>query len=356
ASATNRLEALQIIRDYVVQSIRLAGPSFTDLPLKYLSDADVTLADGYGHLADRAILLDAMLSAAGFKPEFVLASDLPSIKQITKVAKDFPLPQHFQYPLVRVMVNGQPYYLNDTDQYAKLGTTAHANRLGLALADRDLMQIKPAKNCEEKSETLYTLKLTNDGRAQVGITRRYFGSTYNARKRYFAELPPEQRRRYYQEIVSAVAQGARPDGDLITKFDGYPGIEQFSVTVDHYAVADGDYYYFDLPFGLSLFPAGSDTRTLPLFVAQDSQSQFHTEITLPKDFTRLVIAPADKKLKADGAGSARVTTSNKDGKFDITQDLKITPAIVSPDEYPTLQQTEAALREKDSRVFLLERH
>ena len=41
---------------------------------------------------DRAILLHAMLSAAGFEPEFVLASDLPPIAGITNVALAFPLP------------------------------------------------------------------------------------------------------------------------------------------------------------------------------------------------------------------------------------------------------------------------
>ena len=91
-----RLEAVKAIRDFVVKSIRLAGPSFTELPLSELSAADTTLADGYGHLADRAILFHAMLTAAGFRPEFVLASDLPPIKGIASIAKSFPLPQNFQ--------------------------------------------------------------------------------------------------------------------------------------------------------------------------------------------------------------------------------------------------------------------
>ena len=79
AKAGNKIEAVKAIRDFVAKSIRAAGPSFTDLPLSELSDADTTLADGYGHAADRAILLHAMLSAAGFQPEFVLVSDLPAI-------------------------------------------------------------------------------------------------------------------------------------------------------------------------------------------------------------------------------------------------------------------------------------
>ena len=92
AKAGSKIEAVKAIRDFVAKSIREAGPSFTDLPLSELSDADTTLADGYGHAADRAILLHAMLSAAGFQPEFVLASGLPAIAGITNVAMTFPLP------------------------------------------------------------------------------------------------------------------------------------------------------------------------------------------------------------------------------------------------------------------------
>ena len=354
-SATNRLDALKIIRDFVAKNIRLAGPGFTELPLSELSAADTTLADGYGHLADRAILLHAMLSAAGFQPEFVLASDLPAIAPITKVVKKFPLPQDFQYPLVRVVVDGQAYYLNDTDEYAELGTTAHADRLALALAGRKLETVEPAKDCGEKSETLYSLKLTDNGQAQIGVTRRYFGSTYNEKKRYFSELPPEERRRYFQEAVSDVAQGARPVGDLVTKFDSYPGVEEFRVTVDHYAVVDGTYFYFDLPFTPSLFPVGADSRVLPLFIAQGSQSRISTEITLPADFHRLVIAPADKKLRATGGGAARVTTSMSAGKFSITHELQTTPAIIAPADYSSLLRAESALSEKSARALLLQK-
>lgn len=355
ASATNRLEALKIIRDYVVQNIRVAGPDFLDLPLDTLSAADVTLSDGYGHVADRAILLDAMLSAAGFKPQFVMASELPPIKQFTKIVKSFPVPQQFYYPLVQVELAGRTYYLNDTDQYAQLGTTAHADRLGITLADDALMQIQPAKDCGETTKTDYAMTLANDGQAQIGITQRYYGNAYNAKKRYFAELPPEERRRYFQEIVSGVAQGARPVGHLVTQFDGYPGIEQFTVTVDHYAVVDGKYFYFDLPFTPSLLPMGEDTRTLPMFIPTDKHGIIHTELSLPSGFPKSLIAPSDRKLQADGAGSARIKISRKGDKFDITQDLKISPAIVSPQDYPALLKAEAALREKSGRTFLLQK-
>ena len=353
--ATSRLAALKTIRDFAAQSIRLAGPSFTELPLSELSAADTTLADGYGHLADRAILLHAMLTAAGFQPEWVLAAEWPAIAPITKVVNVFPLPQNFQYPLVRVVVDGQTYYLNDTDQYSQLGTTAHAGRLALALADRTVEEIKPANNCEEKSETLYTLALANDGQAQISVTQRYFGSAFNQKNRYFSELPPEERRRYHQEVVSSVAQGARPAGDLVTKFDGYPGVEQFSVTIDNYAVVDGKYIYFDLPFTPSLFPAGADARMLPLFISHGSQSRISTEITLPTEFQRTIIVPPGNRLQAAAGGSARITTASAEGKYSITHELETTPAIIAPANYPALLKTESVLSEKSARAFLLQK-
>ncbi len=236
-----RLDALKAIRDFVAKTIRLAGPSFTDLPLSELSDADITLADGYGHTADRAILLHALLAAAGFQPQFVLASGLPPIAAITNVTSAFPLPQSFQMPLVRVAVDGQDYYLNDTDQYAELGTTSYDGKLAIDLASKSFETIRAAANCQDRRETVYHLLVGADGKTRLGISRRYYGTEYNAKHRFFAELPPEEKRRYFQEIVSAVSQGARPVEDLVTKFDAYPGVEEFTVEIDNYSVVDGKY-------------------------------------------------------------------------------------------------------------------
>ena len=84
------------------------------------------------------------------------------------------------------------------------------------------------------------------------MTRHYYGDYYADKNRYFSELPPEERRRYFQDVVSDVSQGARPVGDSITNFTNYPGVEQFTVDVDNYSVVDGKYLYFDLPYTPSL--------------------------------------------------------------------------------------------------------
>ena len=352
AAMTNRLGAVTAIRDFIAKSIRLAGPSFIELPLSELSAADATLADGYGHLADRAILLHAMLAAAGFQPEFVLASELPPVNGIASVVKMFPLPQYFQYPLVRIVVAGQAYYLNDTDQYAHLGTTAHDGRLGLVLASHAGEEILAAKNCGNRSETVYNLSVADNGQTRVGVTHYYYGDSYGAKNRYFSELPPEERRRYFQEIVSQVSQGARPIGGLTTQFNQYPGLEQFTVDIDNYAVVDGNYLYFDLPFTPSLFPVGADQRVLPLFFSRGSKDTIRTVIALPPGFRQTVIAPESEKLDAPG-GVARIDSINSTGQCVIIHELETMPAIIRPADYPALLKLESALRRKSSRVFLL---
>jgi transglutaminase-like putative cysteine protease len=353
----DKLTALKSIRDFVAKSIRTAGPSFTELPLAELSKADTTLTDGYGHAADHAILLHAMLSAAGFKPEFVLASDLPAMDGVQKVATSFPLPDSFGTPLVKVSVDGVTYYLNDTDQYAQLGSTPHDDRLGINLANLSNEVIKATPDCQNKVETDYTLSFADDGGLQMGVTKHYFGTEYNDKNRYFSELRPEEKKRYYQEVVSDIDQGARPVSDLTAQFNTYPGTEQFTVALDNYAVVDGKYLYFSLPFTPSLVQLpGSDRRALPLMLSGEEATTVRTQINLPVAFRDVLIAPHSENLDAPaGGGTVRLTSASKGGKIILTDESQTSPALISPSDYPAMVKLESMLENKSSKVFLLEK-
>ena len=262
------------------------------------------MADGYGHAADHAILLHAMLAAAGFQPEFVLASDLPAMDGVRNIATSFPLPDSFETPLVKVTLDGNTYYLNDTDEYAKLGTTPHDGRLGINLTSKATEVIAAAKDCQDRIETNYTLSFGNDGKLQMGVMKHYFGNEYNEKNKYFSELRPEEKKRYYQDVVSQVGQGAKPVGDLTEQFDTYPGTEKFTVALDNYAVVDGKYLYFNLPFTPSLVKLpGGDQRSLPLMLSHEGSTSVRTEIELPLGFHDVLIAPRSESLDAPaGAG------------------------------------------------------
>jgi hypothetical protein len=256
-------------------------------------------------------------------------------------------------PLVRVAVHGETYYLNDTDQYAKLGATSCDGKEALALSTQAPVIIHAARGCEDKTETDYSLSISDTGQTRVGVTRHYYGGYYAGKNRFFSELPPEERRRYYQEVVSQVAQGARPVGDLKTDFSAYPGLEQFTVDVDNYSVVDGNYLYFDLPFTPSLFPAGADRRALPLYLSRTDRNTIRAEIKLPRRFRHEVIAPPSRNLDVpDGAGTARITSAQTHGKCVITDELDTSPAIIEPRDYSAVLKVESALERKSSKVFL----
>ncbi|HEX3626611.1 MAG TPA: DUF3857 domain-containing protein [Verrucomicrobiae bacterium] len=355
ASAKTKQDAMKAIRDFIAKNIRMAGPSFTELPLRELSGADTTLNDGYGHAADRAILYYAMLKAVGFQPDFVMVSGLPPVTGLAKVARTFPLPDDFQSPLVKVKLDGHEYYFNDTDQYAQLGTTASNGKLALDLADQKLFTVNVPKGDANRIETDYTVSLDKDGKAQIEISRWFYGQTYNDNHEFFAELPPEERNHYFQEAVSRVAQGARPVSDLTTKFDTYPGLEKFTVQLDNFAVADGKYYYFNLPFNGSLFDGLADHRALPYFVPEADENDFRGEIELPDGYRESGITPKNEKLVAPGGSEARVTESNEGSKCVVTQQFDLKPGIIKPRDYADLLNIQSALGQKSATTFLLER-
>ncbi|HLX69161.1 MAG TPA: DUF3857 domain-containing protein [Verrucomicrobiae bacterium] len=350
-----KADAAKAIRDFVAKNIRAAGPSFTSLPLRELSDADTTLTDGYGHSADRAILYYAMLSAAGLQPKFVMASDLPPLEGINKVAKKIPLPDNFATPLVRVSIDGQDYYLNDTDQYAQFGTTGFDGKLGIVLASQKMETINAVKNCDDRADTDYAIALSENGTARMTISTRFYGQLFNGRRQFFAELPPEERKHYFQETVSHVAQGARAVGDLTTKFDAYPGLEQFTVDLDDYGVVDGKYLYLNLPFTPYFIDAATDQRSLPLYLSDKHDRIVHAEIQLPPGYVQTDILPKTQTFSAPGGSQVHITETSTPGKCIVTDECRTAPAIINPQDYLKLVSIQTALGQKSAMTFLLER-
>lgn len=140
---------------------------------------------------------------------------------------------------------------------------------------------------------------------------------------------------------------------MVTQFDTYPGVEKFTVDVDNYGVVDGKYLYFDLPFTPSLYPPGADRRTLPLFLNRTDRNTVRTEIDLPKEFRREVIAPQSQDLQVpDGGGTARITAKETAGKCFVTDEFDTLPAIVDPRNYAAMLKLESKLERKSSTVFL----
>ena len=352
------------IRDDIAKALRGAGPGINALPLTCVTPADQTLEEGYGNVTDRAVVIYAMAAAAGFKPEYVLASWSPKNDVLQKPLVEFPGSSLFPDVLVRIRVAGRAVFLNDTDQYAALGTTPHDGRLGLRLKRPRIDTISAPKEMRNRSEATFAVTISADGTARITRTVHYYGDGFSANKRKFAEMPPEERRRYFQEAVARVSQAATPEGDLVTNFDSYPGTESLTVSVPNYAVQDSDYLYFSLPAALTnLLRLRADERSNPLNWPEPQHTRFTTTIELPPEFTVPVLVPDETVWLAPGdAGSVlvRVTTGTAQGesgakRLEISHVVDLRPAIIPPDAYDDLLQINRSLSHPRARTVLLRR-
>jgi len=300
-------------------------------------------------------LIYAMLKAIGLKPEFVLASYEPEIEGLKNPEIECPMRPVFSAPLVRVSVDDELIYLNDSSQYSELGTTHYDNRRGLVTSSGKIELIKAAKGKENKSEISYDIKVTEKGSAVIKKTRKIYGTGFADFHRQYAEITPENRRRHFLEMVSGISRSAKAESELITKYDTYPGIEEFSVSIENFAVRDGEYLYFILPGGgISLPGIRADKRENPVFWNFENDYSYTAKISLPKKFTTVELSPKNFNWTApEKAGDIVIKTEQNKNVLNVSKKEELRPAIIPEKEYKELLETNRKLSHPDKRTILV---
>ncbi len=353
ARHADRAERLRAIRDAVARRIRRAGPALHEAPLSAISPAEVVWREGYGHSADSAVALAALLEAAGEKPEFVLAASLRPADDATRRPFDAFQPGFFPAVLVRVPFEGGWLYLNDSDQYAALGATPSEGAPGLIARTGAIETIEPPPAFAQGGETDFEIVLEPDGAAAMRIRRSYRGAAHGARAKLYAEMTPEERRRHHQELVGEISSDAVAAGELTTDFSVYPGFEEFAVRIPRYAVRDGAFFYFALPAADGGLPRiRADARSTPLY--WDGLARHRTRVTVswPEEYAEASIAPPDFRWESAGGGvSVRSEFGPRSLTLTRTSDWR--PAVFPAADYPELLEAHRRLTHPRGRFVLL---
>lgn len=359
---TSEEARVSAIRDFVARAIRVQGPDFTALPLDSLSSADQTLKDGYGHRADTAILLLAMLDAAGLKAEpLLVGGGAPVLSSLVSPLWVCPQRPLFNTVLVRVQTAGGAILLNDTDNYAELGTTQHEDRPSMTLDGvYDHVAVTDDRRTQDDDE--WRLEVSADGSAKIEFERRYWGTAVNGFRKLFSEMPPEERRRYHQELVAAVSQAASADGDLHTDLTSYPGVRRLSVAVPRYGVREGRTLHLTLPgIDENLLRLRAERRWAPLYRASFSEAKILHRVRFPATVRRVLIAPpAGLEIDLPGKlGFVAVTTESRrlaDGRLEVTVQRRVSfdSAVASSELYPALLAVNRRLQHASYRTLVVE--
>lgn len=347
---------LAALRDAVATRVRQAGPQLNELPWSNLTPPVKTLADGYGNGPDRALLLFALLKEAGFAPEFVAVTDAPRPASVWPAVMALPSSDWLSGLLVRVASPAGDVYLGDTDQYAVLGSTPAHGALALDSSGDRLFQVQaqPGRRNEEHYELDITLGA--DGQARIVRTRLFQGTGYAAQKRQWLQMPPEERKRYYQGLVAELAQAARPEGDLQVDFSGYPGRETFAATVPGFAVRDGNLLYLTVPESLeNLIALRGDTRLTPLIRDVDRRYRIVTRVALPAGFEVLLPAAGDvvSWRSEAAAGTVSVRAQRAPGQLAIEMQAELTAVLMPPAANAELMDLQRQLLHPSGRTILL---
>lgn len=341
------LERIRAIRDTVAQRIRDAGPNPFSLPLGEVSYADRVWADGYGHSADRAILLWAMLRAAGLDPEWVPATTLPHQVAPSALLCDIPWLYPFDRVLIRVHdADGRPILLNDTDHYAALGASPSWGHLALDVSAGRIIALPEPAEFRDNTEIEFQIEIEPDGAARILRRRRFHGMHHAAYVREIRELTPEELRRRDRATLAAISLDADPEGAPIRRLDEYPAVEELRLRIPRLAQRADPWWYVEPPLPRPVWPGvQGDTRTHPLYWEQPIRENISLCLRPPPQVEWIPSAPLPLTSSAASSNRVSVTVQRQDdGSARWSRRIEFEPGVTPVSAFHELRDLLQQLR------------
>lgn len=348
-------EKIKAVRDFVAKTIRTDGPRFTEIPLSLLSNADTTLKAGYGNKADQAILIKAMLQSISIDSHVLLASEIDNIGAIYKPIINTPQRSIFNTMLVSVKSGNNIYILNDTDQYAKLGTSSHENKMVIDLENGDLYAINLDTKMQDKVKVKYTIDIDQNGNATIKKSKLLWGENYASFKQKFSEMNTERKKMYSQELISSISQAAILKSDVKSNYNSYPARESFEVYVPRFAIIDNKFGYLKLPVSFinGIIPQLSDTRKTPYYRASDVDITAEYVVNLPDNIKSVEHVPESLEWNSpNNTGKITITSSIDKNSITVKYSFKLKSAIFTHDDIKEIREISKQLIHKSMKLIL----
>ena len=291
------LSAITAIRAFLAHNLRVTGPGLFELPFNCaFSPPDRALADGYASGADRMNLLFSMLEGAGFRCEFVFAADtVHGFTLSESERRRVPRPSSFDALVIRATDrDGRVFWIAGENEYTPSETTS---REGDDIYDpaRDAfgtVDVQLASPWRGHTDSRCRITVRENGAADFDITNLTYGAGVGGFRKRFAEMLPEMRSRFFQQLVGKLSENATATSALTTDTTGYPASLSFSAYVADFAVIQGDALTLTIPdFSGNLFSVGGPPRKSPLAVKGKSEEVDVYDIILPAGYTKIEHLP-----------------------------------------------------------------
>ncbi len=353
--AVNDTDKIRMVRDFIAQNIRPVGVRFVEMPLTFITRPDITLTNGYGNYMDRAILTCAMLKSLNIEASIVLANESTRVEVFESFAAGLPDVSTFTKTLVKAVAEGKTYYIGDTDQYAAMGAVEADKYLSISLDEAKIERINAADDMLSRINNKYQIKVSEDGVVGLSAEEYSYGTYHGYANKNYAELTPEETRRYYLELIGQISQSAKAQSGLVTSFSEYPGSEKYSILMSRYAIVDGDYIYFELPGILPSVPEiREDARVLPYYSPGYMRYKTSVNIEIPAGFSP-VLLPQSGTEHLPAGGYIKIASEVKGDSITLEYEVSLTPSVTMPQDCRALAEQFSWLKNRDKKFIMLQK-
>jgi len=311
AAAATPSAKIAAVRSYLSRHVRVSGPGLFDLPFdRAFSAPDRALADGYASSADYMNLLFTMLEAVGFDCSFVLADNAPRCDaRRLAIRREIPFPEWFDSLVVRAEIRDggfpgvfgffsfggekQVFHVGRENEYTPPEASSHADEHFFDPSKIAFGYIPPfASEWESLGDNRCLMTIRENGGVDFDVTNLLYGAGVGGFRKRFAEMLPEMRTRFYQQLVGSIAQNATATKELVTDTDSYPAETSFSAYVENFAVVQDEAMTVVLPdFTSAPFGVSGSTRTTPFSIGGKTPEIDSYEVVFPKGWRRVERLP-----------------------------------------------------------------